>query len=366
MCFVFKSIAYATLFISSTMLPWLSIEACTGIKLTAEDGTFVHGRTLEFGVEIDTSIVFVPRGYSFTGSTTMGPGIGYKTKYAAIGAIAFDRLAIMDGINEAGLAVGSFYFSGFANYAKITAANQSKALSPVEFSNWIITQFANVDEVKQSLTDIYISPTIEKEWGPLPVPLHFIVYDKSGRCIVIEPIDGQLKIHDNPIGVLTNSPNFDWHMTNLRNYINLSPYNVHPLVLDGVTLSPLGQGSGLLGLPGDFTPPSRFVRATIFSTAAIPSATADQAVYQAFHILNQFDIPIGVAREKIDNVVHTDFTMVTCVRDPQALKLYFKTYHDQTIRMVDLKSFDFNSKEIKKASTKGNSKPYENFSSALK
>jgi choloylglycine hydrolase len=329
------------------------LKACTGIKLTAKDQSIVHGRTLEFGVEIDTSIVVVPRGYEFTGSTMEGPGMTYTSKYATVGAIAFNKLSIMDGLNEKGLAAGIFYFPEYAGYTTITAENRSKALGPDEFVNWILTQFSTVEEVKSALSNVVIAPTVVKAWGAsTPPPFHYIVYDKNGKSLVIEPINGKLVTHDSKLNVFTNAPTFDWHKTNLRNYINLRAVNAEPLNIEGVELAPLGQGSGLLGLPGDFTPPSRFVRAAIFCFTAIPSENSFKAAFQAFHILNQFDIPVGAIREVIDNVVHTDYTMITCVRDPQSLKYYYRTYNDQTIRMVDLNKFDFDAKTVKKLTTK--------------
>lgn len=324
-----------------------SSEACTGIKLTAKDGSIVHGRTLEFGIQVDTSIAIVPRGYNFEGTTPDGKGLKYQAKYAAVGAIAFDNPAIMDGMNEKGLSVGTFYFPGFASYPTITPENQAKALSPVEFSNWLVTNFATIEEVKAGLKDVVIAPTISKSWGPTPTPFHYIVFDKSGQGLVIEPIDGKLATYDNKLGTFTNSPQFDWHMTNLRNYINLTAENPKPLKVDGLEFASFGQGGGMVGLPGDFTPPSRFVRAAIFSITAIPSADANSAIFQTFHILNQFDIPVGLARDKVGDVIYSDFTMITCARDPQSLKYYFKTYNDQNIRFVDLTKFDLNAKTLK-------------------
>ena len=329
------------------------IQACTGIKLVAKDSSIVHGRTLEFGIVVDSSIIFVPRGYDFVATTPQGNGLEYKSKYASVGAMVFNVPAMMDGLNEKGLAVGTFYFPGYADYVSLSTENQSKALSPIDFSNWILTQFATVEEVKQALSSIVIVPTIYKDWGDQTPPFHYIVYDKSGKSIAIEPREGKLLVYDNPLGVFTNSPDFNWHMTNLRNYINMSPFNVKPLKIDSLVLAPFGQGSGMVGLPGDFTPPSRFVRASIFTITATPSSNSNEAVLQAFHILNQFDIPIGAAGEKVDGVIHSDFTQITCVRDPQNLKYYFKTYNNQSIQVVDLKKFDFDSKAIKKASTEG-------------
>lgn len=328
--------------------------ACTGIMLKTKDGSIVHGRTVEFGITIDTSVVVVPRGYEFIGRTPKGDGLKYAAKYAAIGAIAFTDVKVLDGLNEAGLAAGAFYFPTFAEYTPVTAENQAKGLSPGDFPNWLLTQFATVEEVRKAIenNEVVVTPTVLEGWGPETPPFHWIVYDKTGASIVIEPVDGKLVIHDNPLGVMSNSPTFDWHMTNLRNYIALNPRNVPPITIDGQTFHQLGQGSGMLGLPGDFTPPSRFIRAAVFSTTAIPSDNAEKGIEQVFHILNNFDIPVGVAREESEGVMHTDYTMLTMARDPQNLRYYYKTYDDQTIRMVGMKEFDLDAKTIKILSTK--------------
>lgn len=359
---IFGFLTAATAFIT----PQSNLEACTGLKLVSKDGSVVHGRTLEFGIQVDTSIVVVPEGYEFVGTTPQGNGLKYAAKYAAVGAIAFDNIAIMDGLNEKGLAVGTFYFPGFAGYSKITPENQAKAVSPVEFSNWLLTQFATIEEVKAALSEVVIAPTVVKEWGPTAAPFHYIVYEKSGKSLVIEPIDGKLVTHENPLGTFTNSPTFDWHLTNLRNYINLTPNNPKPLKIDGLEFASFGQGGGMVGLPGDFTPPSRFVRAAIFSITATPSANAKESIFQTFHLLNQFDIPVGLARDKVGDVVYTDSTMITCARDPQSLKYYFRTYDDQTIRVVDLTKFDFKAKAVKRVRTDSGRQPAVDITPELK
>lgn len=322
--------------------------ACTGLLITAKDGSIVTGRTVEFGVPIEMTVAVVPRGLNFVGKTPSGDGLKYQSKYAAVGAYCFDEQVLMDGMNEKGLVAASFYFPGYASYASINDSNQNQALSPVEFPHWILTQFATVDEVKAGLQSVVIAPTVSKAWGSVPAPFHYIVYDKTGKSIVIEPLNGSLVVYDNPIGVMTNSPTFDWHLTHLRSFINLTPVNKAPITLRGLELAPFGQGSGLVGLPGDFTPPSRFVRASIFSCSAIPVERSEASVYQTFHILNQFDIPYGVARQNGGGATHYDYTMATTVKDPQTLKYYYKSYEDQTIYHVDLNQFDLKAKKIKK------------------
>ena len=328
--------------------------ACTGVMLKTTDGSFVHGRTVEFGVKLESSIAVIPRGQAFVGKTPRGDGLRYAAKYAAVGAVAFTDVKLLDGLNEQGLAVGAFYFPDFAAYTPVTEANQNKGLSPGDFPNWLLTQFSSVAEVREAIErgDVIITPTVIDHWGPEAPPFHYVVYDRTGASIAIEPVGGGLVIHDNPLGVMTNSPSFDWHMTNLRNYMSLSPRNAPPLRIDGESFSQLGQGSGMIGLPGDFTPPSRFVRAAIFSKTAVPSRTAQSGVEQVFHILNNFDIPVGVSQEVSEGVAHSDYTMLTIARDPQSLRYYYKSYADQTIRMVDLKRMDLNASAIKLMSTK--------------
>ncbi|CUS37656.1 linear amide C-N hydrolase [Candidatus Nitrospira nitrificans] len=332
-----------------------SANACTGIMLRTADGSVVHGRTVEFGIFIETDVVLVPRGYAFTGQTPLGDGMAWKAKYAALGVIAFDNLAILDGMNEKGLAVGAFYFPTFAEYTKTTPENRAKSMSMSDFPNWLLTSFATVAEVRAVVEagKVAVAPTVLPGWPPEPQPFHYVVYDKTGASIVIEPVSGTLKIHDNPLGVMSNSPTFDWHMTNLRNYIALNPRNIPPVTVAGETFKQLGQGSGMLGLPGDFTPPARFVRAAVYSATAIPEKNPERGIFQVFHILNNFDIPVGVAREVHADQVHTDYTMLTVARDPQALKFYWKSYEDQTVRSVDMNALNLDAKGVIKISTAG-------------
>lgn len=327
--------------------------ACTGLMLKAKDNTVVHGRTLEFAIKVDTSVAVIPRDYSFKGTSPLGQGLSYQSKYSAVGVFAFNNPALLDGMNEKGLSVGTFYFPGFAGYSKASTENQNKSLSPADFPNWILTQFATIDELKAALNSVVIVPTVLQGWGNETPPFHYIVYDKYGKSLVIEPVDGKLLYYDNPLGVLTNSPNFEWHLTNLRNFVNLTTLNAKPVTINGLTIDSFGQGSGMVGLPGDFTPPSRFVRATIFSVTATTPETNEAAVAQIFHILNQFDIPVGVIKEEANGVTYTDFTLMTAVRDPSRLKYYFKTYENPTVKVVDLNTFDLNAKTIKTGSMSG-------------
>src|SRR5271169_147417 len=338
------------------LLTGQAADACTGIRLTAADGTVVHARTLEFGMDIHSNVIMVPRGYARTGTTPDGKqGLTWKSKYASLGANGVGLPFIFDGLNEKGLAVGTFYFPTSAGYMPYTAADADKTMAPWEVGSWLLENFASVQEVRDNIGKIVAPTVVFPAWGFAP-PVHYVVHDASGKSIVIEYVGGKLNVYDNPLGVITNSPAFDWQMTNLRNYVNFSMSNVPPVKLGSVTLQPFGQGSGMLGIPGDFTPPSRFVRAVAFSQSVLPSKTGDDAVLEAFHVLNNFDIPKGAAREhekdEHGNVL-ADYTLWTAASDLKAKRYYFRTYENSQIRVLDLMKMDLDAKDIVRISIKG-------------
>lgn len=333
-----------------------SAQACTGIQLVAADGTVVYARTLEFAVDIHSDVIMVPRGYARIGSTPDGKeGLKWKVKYASIGANGLGMPLIFDGLNEKGLAIGLFYFPTTAGYLPYSVGDAGKTIAPWEMGSWILDNFASVEEVKANASKIVVAEVVFKDWGFVP-PVHFVVHDASGKSIVIEYVGGKLNVHENPLGVMTNSPTFDWHMTNLRNYVNFSLTNVPPVQVGPIKLVPFGQGSGMLGLPGDFTPPSRFVRAVAFSQSLLPSKTGTDAILQAFHILNNFDLPKGALREDEKDShgnILADYTVWTSANDLKTKRFYFRTYQNSQIRMVDLTKMNLDAKDITKISMQG-------------
>ena len=242
---------------------------------------------------------------------------------------------LIDGVNERGLAGGLFYMPSYAQYEQVTPGDQARTLAPWELMTWILTSFATVDEVRAALPTVKVADVKLAGWPGAPT-VHYIVHDADGNSLVIEYIDGSLRLHDNAIGVITNAPDFDWHIKNLNNYVNLSAINVPPVSLDGLKLGPFGQGSGLLGVPGDYTPPSRFVRAVFLSQSALPGENGPQAVRQAFHVLDGFDIPRGSVRGTENGRPALDYTQWTCASDTKNHVFYFHTHDNRQIRRLDL------------------------------
>ncbi len=336
-----REIGFKSLLVSTAcamlLMSYTLADACTALHLTAKDGGVVVGRTMEFGLDTQSDAVVVPAGTKLTSSLPdKSQGLQYTTKYGIVGLNFMEKRMVVDGMNEKGMYVGALYLPGYASYRKKTPKDAAKSLAPEDYVAWLLGNFASVAEVKTNYNKVVLVENPQKEIGGQSFPGHFLITDASGAAIVIEPIDKALKLYENPLGVLTNSPGFDWHMINLSNYANLSAVNVKPLDFSNTTINTFGQGSGLVGLPGDFTPPSRFVRAVVFSQTAIKLPTAAETVLQTFHIMNAFDIPYGSIQEKTKDAIHYDYTQWTTVADLKNKKYAYKTYNDQSIHSIDV------------------------------
>lgn len=320
--------------------------ACTGITLYAADGAVVYGRTMEWGTyDLESRVSIVPRGTAFVGGTPDGkPGLKWASKYGAVGIDCLGKDVLLDGMNEKGLAVGVFYHPGMAQYQPYTPADAPKTIAPTDVVTFILGQCATVDQARQLMAQTLVAPVVEPALG-MPFPVHFLVTEPSGKAIVIEYLQGKLVIFDNHLGVITNAPSFDWHLTNLRNYINLSPNSLASKKIRGMTLTPVGVGSGLIGLPGDFTPPARFVRAVTFTQIARPTPDGPETVYELFRILDNFNLPLHVAEGQADASKSTkgmrSSTLWTTAHDTKNRVLYYHTQNNRRVRMVDLGAMNF-------------------------
>jgi choloylglycine hydrolase len=315
-----------------------SALACTGIVLKSADGTTVPARTMEFGFDIQSNIFAVPSGTSIE---TLGlnpdvTGFAYEAKYGFLGANGLDMPIVFDGVNTEGLYFGAFYFAGDAVFSELTGENRDRAVSSEEMGNWILGQFSTVAEVKAALPSIDVVGTYVAEIDGF-APFHYAVTDSTGASIVIEYTKSGLTVYDNTVNAVTNNPSYDWHLTNLRNYVGLQSENRGLMTVGSENIAPFGQGSGLLGLPGDHSSPARFVRAVAFANTSLPSDDVDDAIFKAFHILNVFDIPKGSIREAVGDGIHTDYTLWTSAADTTNARYFYKTYLTQSVESIDVK-----------------------------
>jgi choloylglycine hydrolase len=321
-----------------------SLQACTGITLTAKDGSIVFARTLEWGsFDLKSRLVIIPRGVQFKSHLEDGlVGMGWTAQYGAVGVDALEKDLLVDGMNEKGLSVNVFYHPGVAEYPPIEPSNLSNTIGSLDVCHFLLTTCQSVPEVQSSLDKIKVVGVFEPSIG-MPAPVHLIVTDPSGKSIVVEFARGEMQIYETTLGVLTNAPTYDWHVTNLRNYLNLSPVSLPSKKIEEMNFAPLGGGSGMIGLPGDFTPPSRFVRAVAFSQTARPTDTGQEAMVEAFRILDNFNVPLGAAEGDGDlkTLGMRSSTLWTTAYDTSNRVMQYHTMHNRRVRQVDLSQIDF-------------------------
>ena len=317
-----------TLWVVLTLITFFprELKACTGITLRAKDGSRIVARTIEWGgSNLNSQYVVVPRGYKqqsyIPGGTT--EGMIFTARYGYIGLAVEHEQFVAEGLNEAGLSAGLFYFPQYGKYETYNSKEKASSIADLQLVSWILGSCRTVDEVKESIKKVHVIGI-----DPRASTAHW----RNEKPI----------FYENKLGVLTNSPSFDWQMTNLNNYVNLIPGMAPSQQLDGVTLTSFGNGSGFLGIPGDITPPSRFIRAAFYQATAPRQETGQQTAIQCFQILNNFDIPIGIEfapdQTPVDIPSATQWTSAT---DMTNRIIYDRTMYDSAIRSIDLRKINF-------------------------
>ncbi|KGM32351.1 linear amide C-N hydrolase [Inquilinus limosus] len=313
---------------------------CTDFLLLAEDASVVNGRSMEFGSDLKSELLISGRGTEKTSPTPdLKDGLRWTAQYGYIGMNAYGKTIITDGMNEAGLSIGALWLPG-TRYAH-TVSTPSQALVVDLFTSWVLGTCATVDDVKAQLTgggiEIWGDLVLEKE-----TPLHFPIHDERGRSIVIEFIDGVAQIHDNPVAVLTNDPPFPWQITNIENYVGLSNTDAEPIHIGLQRFKQTGHGSGMRGMPGDSTPPSRFIRTVFQKHFAHRPKDAGEACNLAIHLLNGVDIPVGTSasRPAHGGKVEYDYTQWIVVKALRQKVFNVRTYTNPTMMQIDLKQLD--------------------------
>lgn len=312
---------------------------CTDFLIGAKSPGFVNGRSMEFARELHSKLFFRAAGYHYSALKFGEYKFEWVGQHNVIGMNTQNLPMLTDGMNDKGLATGDLWLPR-SQYQKIT--NPEKGLSIDRFQIWLLSSFSTVEEVRRAIRDGVVqvgAPVFVQNL----LPLHFPVHDATGDSIVIEFIDGVPMVYDNPVKTLTNRPPFPWHLQNLRNYINLTPWDTEALTIGGTTFEQTGHGSGLHGLPGDPTPPSRFVKAALSAHFADPFQTMDEGVVLAFHILNSVDIPKGMNkfRDELDRLTVGDYPQWVVVKDLER-KIYFvRMYQSPQAYSVDLTRIDW-------------------------
>lgn len=305
---------------------------CTTVGFSYKNGQ-VFGRTLEVGVALDNKILFVPKN---TKGFIKTRDKSYSSKYDMLGTGFFHIVSFGDGINEKGLMGSNNLFPGYASFAK-DAQEDKINLTTAHAFDYLLSRCANVQEVRNEARNLVLVEHGESE-EDTAASNHFFFMDEHGDKVVLEPKEGILQEYENPYGVLTNAPGFSWHETNLKNYISLKSENIEQKEFNGTTVSKLGEGTGMFGLPGDFTPPSRFVRSAYFVSQTPKDLEHNAAVLQAFRILSQADIPTGAIIDPAEG--YTDETLYTGVMDTEKKAYYVKCHDNINLQTFSLSDFE--------------------------
>lgn len=291
---------------------------CTAVNIVATDGTIVAARSMEWALEMDWTAVTVPAGTKYEMSAPDGLGldpVAMETKHAIFGidtALVPDTFLI-DGQNDAGLTFSGNFLPDFTQYQSVEAGDKGY-VSLVDFGVWSLGEFATVAELEAALPDVKVWFGDETIAGISP-EVHFVFTDKTGDSIVLEFVDGEQQIHKNVARVLTNAPTYGWHLDNLRNYLDLSPDGAGAVQIGAENVTALGQGGGLRGVPADYTPPSRFVKAAYLAHFAYEPKNAEEALALGNHVLNTVDIPEGVVRSTENGKKVADYTQWVVIKD---------------------------------------------------
>lgn len=322
------------------------------IACTARDGTVIAGRTMEWAFNnMGWTMLFYPKNstyYLATPDANKHSPIKMNSKYAVLGIgsqLASD--ALVEGQNSAGVAVSGNFLPGFSKFQAVNSSDRHY-VSAVEFIRFVLSSYGSVAEAKADLPRYKVwLPKLAN--SPEQATMHFMITDKTDANIVIEFVDGQMKIYDQTPGVLTNSPTYDWQLTNIRNYINITNQAVsqrNSKTLGDITN--VSQGGGGVGLPGDYMSPSRFVKATFLAYYSDKPANESEAVNLTTHILDTVDIPKGaVSSKRADGKIYSDTTQWVAIKDLTNNQLYFNDYdHRGTFVKIDINKLTAQAKEF--------------------
>ncbi len=308
---------------------------CTAITYKTKDHYF--GRNLDLEYSYKETVTITPRNYKFK----FRNGKEIDEHYAIIGMayVANDYPLYYDAINEKGLGMAGLNFPDNADYKEINPEKDNVA--PFEFIPWILTQCENIDEAKELLSRINIAQINFSDSLPAS-PLHWIIADKDSS-ITVESVKDGLKIYDNPVGVLTNNPTFDIQMFNLNNYIGLSieqPENNFSKKLD---LNLYSRGMGGLGLPGDLSSASRFVKATFTKMNSLSGDSESESISQFFHILGSVEQQRGCVHMGEDKYEITIYS--SCCNVDKGI-YYYTTYENSQITGIDMNKEDLDGEKL--------------------
>ncbi len=298
---------------------------CTAISFKSKDHYF--GRTLDLEYNYNEAVTVTPRNFPFV----FRNGIQIKNHPAIIGiaTVSENYPLYYEATNENGLSIAGLNFPGNAYFPQ--KSNSKQNIAPFELVAWILCQCASVRETKKLMQNTNIA-NIDFNNQMKAAPLHWIISDK-GSSITIESTKNGLRIYDNPVGVLTNNPPFDYQLQNLSNYLNLTAENPQNRFSEGLDLQACSKGMGAIGLPGDLSSPSRFVRVSFVKENSVCGDSEEESVSQFFHVLSSVEHQRGAVSLGDGKYEITVYT--SCCNTDKGI-FYYTTYSNRQITAVDM------------------------------
>jgi choloylglycine hydrolase len=281
------------------------ITLCTSLLYRDAANRAYLGRTLELSIELPYLISLFPRDLALSSTVEGHPALNWKMLHAVVAvtmpsvvpmpgkAIAPAELKVVEGVNDAGLTFSVQSYPKAAGPQAPVDASQA-ALAAEDLGTWVLGQFSTVAEVKAALETQAVLLAPIPILGGIPMPFHYSVHDTTGASLVIEFHEGVRNVYDNPVGVMTNAPQFPWHLTNLDNYAFLNNVDHSKGQFNGYDVAQPGSGIAKAGLPGTDTSVDRFVRAAYYAQFAEKQTEPDRAVQMVAHLMNNFDRPRGI------------------------------------------------------------------------
>lgn len=302
---------------------------CTSIFMGGENSFF--GRNMDLYFKVGGNVVITPRNYPFR----FRAAGEMKEHFAIIGmSMIKDGYPLyFEAVNERGLCIAGLDFPRNAYYSGEFSTSKNN-ISPFEFIPWVLGQCATLDEAREMINDTHITAIPFSEDLQLS-PLHWHIADKGGSVVFEVTKNGEF-IFDNPTGVMTNNPTFDFHMQNLSLYLNLFPENTKNC-FSSSGIEPFGFGMGSVGLPGDFSSTSRFVKASYLLQNSSCGDTKQNNISQFFHILSSVAMVRGAVLTANGAF---DTTAYSCCIDMNRLIYYYTTYENNRITAVSLAGTD--------------------------
>ena len=308
---------------------------CTAVTYKTKD--FYFGRTLDYEFSYGDEITITPRNYVFNFRNKEA----IHTHYAIIGMayITENYPLYYDAINEMGLGIAGLNFVGNAYYNEIKAGKDN--IAQFEFIPWILSQCATVKEAKALIEKINLTNISFNEKLPL-AQLHWLIADEN-EAITVESVKEGIKVYENPVGALTNNPTFDKQLFNLNNYINLSTKTPTNKFSENLNLKTYSRGMGAIGLPGDLSSQSRFVRVSFVKMNSISKDDEKSSVSQFFHILNSVDQQRGCC--ELENGKYEITIYTSCCNATKGI-YYYTTYDNHQINAIDMHKENLDGHEL--------------------